>query len=314
MRNATEQRQWRYIDTTSNPADLATRCMSPSKLVESRWISGPEVLRSHLSQPPYLPQEMAVDESDPEVKREVTACATKSHVSQELGCSRFKRFSTWTSVKRAIASLISLIKDFKGRNGERSKKPTNPLNIPSAEELEHAGQIVVKAVQEEAFAVELEALSSTGGKKAVPKSSNLHRLDPFLGPNGLLRVGGRLENPTLKHQEKHPVLLPKGNHVSEVIIRHFHEKVYHQGRLITSGAVRKAGYWVIGAHRTTSRLIESCVICKRLRGRTFTQHMANLPPDRSDISPPFTIVGLDVFGPWEITTRRLRSGVANAKR
>lgn len=132
--------------------------MSPSKLVESRW--------SQLSQPLYLHQEMALDESDPEVKREVTSCATKLHVSQELGCSRFKCFSTWSSVKRAITSLISLLKDFKGRNGERSKKPTNPLPIPSAAELEHAGQIVVRAVQEEAFAVELEALSSTGGKKS----------------------------------------------------------------------------------------------------------------------------------------------------
>ena len=64
----------------------------------------------------------------------------------------------------------------------------------------------------------------------------------------------------------------------------------------------------------TSSLIESCVTCKRLRGGTLTQHMANLPPDRSDTSPPFTNVGLDVFGPWKIATRRLRGGAANAKR
>lgn len=42
--------------------------------------------------------------------------------------------------------------------------------------------------------------------------------------------------------------------------------------------------------------------------------MAHIPPDRSDTSLPFTNVGLDVFGPWEITTRRLRDGAANAKR
>lgn len=87
IRNATEPSQWRYINTSSNPADLATRCMSPSKLVESWWISGPDFLWIQLSQPPYLPQKMALNESDPEVKREVTACATKLHVSQELGFS-----------------------------------------------------------------------------------------------------------------------------------------------------------------------------------------------------------------------------------
>lgn len=162
--------------------------------------------------------------------------------------------------------------------------------------------------------MELKALSSTGGKKTLPKSSNLHRLDPFLGPDGLLLVGGCLKNSTLEYQGKHPVLLPKGHQVSELIIRHFHERVHHQGRLITSGSVREAGYWVIGTHRMTSSLIESCVTCKRLRGGTLTQHMANLPPARSDTSPPFTNVGLDVFGPWKIATRRLRGGTANAKR
>lgn len=42
--------------------------------------------------------------------------------------------------------------------------------------------------------------------------------------------------------------------------------------------------------------------------------MANLPTDRLETCPPFTNVGLDVFGPWEITARRLGGGAANAKR
>ena len=63
-----------------------------------------------------------------------------------------------------------------------------------------------------------------------------------------------------------------------------------------------------------SRLIESCITCKRLRGATLTHHIANLPTDRLEIFPPFTNVGLDVFGTWEITTKRLRGSAANAKR
>ena len=42
--------------------------------------------------------------------------------------------------------------------------------------------------------------------------------------------------------------------------------------------------------------------------------MANLPSDRMETSPPFTNVGFDVLGPWEITTRRLRGGTVNSKR
>ncbi|XP_062268020.1 uncharacterized protein LOC133973962 [Platichthys flesus] len=44
------------------------------------------------------------------------------------------------------------------------------------------------------------------------------------------------------------------------------------------------------------------------------QRMADLPPERLKICPPFTYVGLDVFGPWSIVTRRTRGGQAESKR
>ena len=44
------------------------------------------------------------------------------------------------------------------------------------------------------------------------------------------------------------------------------------------------------------------------------QKMADLPSDRLEEPPPFTYVGLDVFGPWSVTTRRTRGGQANSKR
>ena len=124
IRDATEPSQWRYIDTANNPADLATRCMPADKLMDSRWTSGPELLWNPLSQPQTVNQEIRLDESDPEVKQEVVACVTKSHSSQELGCTRFNRLSSWSSIKRAIARLILVIKEFKSN---RRKQPTPDL-------------------------------------------------------------------------------------------------------------------------------------------------------------------------------------------
>jgi hypothetical protein len=62
-----------------------------------------------------------------------------------------------------------------------------------------------------------------------------------------------------------------------------------------------------------SKIINQCITCRKLRGNVMTQHMANLPPDRLETPPPFTNVGSDVFGPWQIRSRRLRGGAANAK-
>ena len=84
IRNATAPSQWRYIDTARNPADLATRCVTPEKLAESPWILGPEFLRNPQLQPQASLLEVPLNESDPEAKREVITCATATHSPRVL--------------------------------------------------------------------------------------------------------------------------------------------------------------------------------------------------------------------------------------
>ncbi|XP_069028658.1 uncharacterized protein [Embiotoca jacksoni] len=112
--------------------------------------------------------------------------------------------------------------------------------------------------------------------------------------------------------EKFPQIIPRRSHVATLLVRHFHERVKHQGRVLTEGAVHTAG--VIGAKRSINNMILKCVLCNKLRGRTVEQKMVDLPFDRLSMEPPFTHVGLDVFGPWTVTTRRMRGGQANSKR
>ncbi|XP_037100938.1 uncharacterized protein LOC119118200 [Syngnathus acus] len=42
--------------------------------------------------------------------------------------------------------------------------------------------------------------------------------------------------------------------------------------------------------------------------------MADLPADRLSTEPPFTNVGIDVSGPWTVSLRRTRGGLAHSKR
>ena len=156
--------------------------------------------------------------------------------------------------------------------------------------------------------------SGAKARKKSLKKISLYRLDPYVDDAGLLRVGGRLRQTNLSSDEKHPLVLPKGHHVSKLILQHYHEEVHHQGRQITHGALRNAGYWLVGGHAAVSGLIRSCVTCKKLRGSLLDQKMADLPPDRAEVGPPFTNVGFDVFGPWSVQTRKTRGGVADSKR
>ncbi len=42
--------------------------------------------------------------------------------------------------------------------------------------------------------------------------------------------------------------------------------------------------------------------------------MADLPIDHLSTEPPFTYVGLDVFGPWTVVARRTRGGQAQKQK
>ena len=42
--------------------------------------------------------------------------------------------------------------------------------------------------------------------------------------------------------------------------------------------------------------------------------MSDLPEDRLTRSPPFSSIGVDTFGPYQIGTRRTRGGQTNGKR
>lgn len=126
-------------------------------------------------------------------------------------------------------------------------------------------------------------------------------LRPFLDDNGIVRVGGRLKQSDLHFGAKHPILLPAKNSISCLIIRHYHKLVNHQGRHLTLGAVREAGYHIEHATKVIRQIIKSCVFCNKLRTPTAQQLMADLPMSRVEETPPFCHSGVDVFGPYSIT-------------
>lgn len=226
IRNVSEPNQWRYIDTAINPADLATRCVAAAKLTESRWIK--EFLWDASLLSAHTLGEMTLDENNPEIRKEVAVHATDVHMAQGLGCERFNRFSKWSSLKRALASLIVKAKDFKQKQCQAQirERLENQPHIPSVAELKQAANVIIKEIQREQFSDEFEKLGPSlipNCKEGVMRKSNLFSLDLFIDTDGVLRVGGRLRRPELDYQEKHLALLPKGHHVSELIVRHYHE-------------------------------------------------------------------------------------------
>ena len=61
--------QWKYIQSNENPADEASRGLSPEDLVDSRWLNGPPFLWQR--ELPNRNDDVSLDISldDPEVKK-----------------------------------------------------------------------------------------------------------------------------------------------------------------------------------------------------------------------------------------------------
>lgn len=85
----------------------------------------------------------------------------------------------------------------------------------------------------------------------------------------------------------------------------------HQGCHITEGAIRSAGFWIIGSKHLVSSVINKCVICHQLRGMSTCYRAKRW--QTYQLTDSFTNVGLDVFGPWSVMTHRTRGGSVDSK-
>ena len=76
IRDNSEVDRWRYISTSLNPADDASRGLKAGNLVKQRWIEGPEFQQEPEEAWPTFPVEVSVTADDPEVVRNLTVNAT----------------------------------------------------------------------------------------------------------------------------------------------------------------------------------------------------------------------------------------------
>ena len=158
-------------------------------------------------------------------------------------------------------------------------------------ELNEAERRIVLHTQKTHFSEEVKLV---GVGQLIPRPSPIYRLDPIVGDDGVLRVGGRLESAPVDAGAKHPAKLPKDNHVGMLIVRDAHEvHSRHSGSEHVLSLVRQQ-YWIVNGRTLVKRVLRQCVPCRRFRGKPCSQRMTDLPVDRlCPGKPPFTSVGID---------------------
>ena len=78
----------------------------------------------------------------------------------------------------------------------------------------------------------------------------------------------------LNELNKHPIILPKEEKVSNLILHQCHIRFAHGGRVTCLNELRNSGFWITSCNAAVRSLLFKCVKCCRLQGRSGEQKMA----------------------------------------
>ncbi|XP_078355375.1 uncharacterized protein LOC144640001 [Oculina patagonica] len=231
------------------------------------------------------------------MKTEVKVCTSSLKKLSSCLSDYFQKCSSWNHLKKAVAWLMRYRENLLNRSKHNKLNHDVPKYI-TVEEMERAEREILRHVQRRAFPEEVNH-----PEKPVKKKSRLYKLDPIV-VDGLLCVGGRSRRASLPAESKNQIILPKEDHTTRLIIDHYHRICGHSGREHVLALARDR-FWITQGSSTVKSVLAECVSCRRRQAPLCKQKMADLPecrvlPDK----PPFTSVGVDYFGPFQVRRGR----------
>nr|AAD26627.1 unknown [Takifugu rubripes] len=303
---------WWWVPGPQNVADMITRGASPESLTEhSIWQRGPDFLKDPIDTWPVksakdiatnareniskLQRKAFVDAitrsmaNDPKQKMVTSKAESRrpsagSEIKHLVDAKRFstlaKFIKTVALVWRAAKNFLSFLKDVENKYSSVSKwEAVSSKGLISVKEREDALRDIFLATQQ--------------GVKFQDSTRN--RLVVYKDPStGLLVASGRVQS--FRNDNRGVPLLPYDAWVSTLMAREAHGWS-HDGVAGTLLKMRCKA-WVIKGRRVAQRVVDGCVLCRKIRARRCQQVMADLPPERTRPAAPFQFTTVDLFGPY----------------
>ncbi|XP_077381790.1 uncharacterized protein LOC144021408 isoform X1 [Festucalex cinctus] len=321
IRESTKPSQWKYVRTTENPADLSSRGVKAKSLTQLKaWIDGPSFLLNDECDWPEQPmqrKESLHDDVEIKSKETINMITVKDEV--EPMDKLINYYSEWQKLKRGVSWILKVRKTLRQQTDKRkelsesvNQKEKDPEQRKSTiesdvkkykarmkkeqltlDDLIDAELEIIEYSQRQHFSDELEMLQKG---KQVSRNSQLFRLDPVLEEN-TMRIGGRLSKSAMPENAKRPAIISKSSRVATLILTDIHQRTGHVGRSYVLAQLRRK-YWIPQAKSAIRRIINKCVVCRKMTGKVGEQKMANLPEDRLlPDKPPLQILVLTSSGP-----------------
>ncbi|XP_037303405.1 uncharacterized protein LOC119193787 [Manduca sexta] len=278
----TDKSEWRWLPTTHNVADEATRLRSDAVSEDSRWFRGPDFL---------LEPEQSWPTRDGSQDDEAEVLHITESPEKERWLPDPTRFSKYETLVRATARVLAF--------ADIARRKTPHLEVGH---LKRAELLLMQQAQRESFGEELQRLKSS---QPVQRTSRLFKLDPVL-EDGVLRVRGRIGAATVPDDAKRPVILDGRHPVTKLIVLQEHCAAGHANRERVTNDLRQK-YWIIHLRPTVRTVERDCALCKVRRTKPQPPATGDLPRARLDpYHRPFSNCGVDYFGPMIVKIGRRR--------
>ncbi|XP_036341934.1 uncharacterized protein LOC118751263 [Rhagoletis pomonella] len=212
---------WRHVASEHNPADCASRGITPSQLLlHPLWWNGPPWLREGNSR-------WLISAQKHTTELELKSKNTVAYLTQTADeWDLFTKYHSFNQLKRITAYLLRFANNSRS-TASQSGAGALITGCLTCAEIRSAEVALVKL------------------NKPVPMRGSLARLQPFLDSKGILRLGGRIKNAVLSDEVKHPIILPKNSPFAKVIAAEIHITTLHAGPKLMQ-AVLQRRFWVAG--------------------------------------------------------------------
>ncbi|UYV73935.1 hypothetical protein LAZ67_11001507 [Cordylochernes scorpioides] len=281
IQSCPQVREWRYVPTGDNPADIASRGIMGSELKQySIWWTGPTWLSAESTEWPRVPP---VFEHQSQTELLSIHAISETPFLVAIG----EMSSTFNGYIRKVAWILRYCHNYR-YSAERYQSHLSTV------ELRNAHRRILQAIHCQPFREEIRSLTTLG---SVKRTGKIYGSTPILDDQGILRVGGRLRwAPSMTYEQKHPALLPSSGKVAQMIVKAVHMRTLHGSVHLMLSTLRQK-YWILRVKDQVKRCIRECVTCCRYNRVTPGQLMSDLPKERLTPGKPFSINGVDHAGP-----------------
>eukprot|EP00794_Sanderia_malayensis_P004267 gene4267-biopygen3471 len=277
----TNKEHWAHCAGICNPADIGSRGVPAGVLVDSKlWWEGPKWLTMGSKHWPNGLPCFDLEEANKERKKTVNALIATNERKPGVSVSAIIDINRFSSLGKFIRVTSYVMRFVDNLRSSRQDRTNGNLSVT---EIKRAECIWLKDRQQK-----LQTLKEFNSLKAQLR---------LVEENELLICKGRLGNSELEAPSMYPIILPRNDEFTKLIVLDCHKKVGHLGVKSTLAELRSR-FWIPKGRQYVKRLLSQCLQCIRDRGKPYNKPPeASLPAFRVKDVPPFTNVGIDFAGP-----------------